>query len=435
MWEAGKLPELLQEAKRCDKQVVVGLSPLTSEQLERTFNRLMMEGRIRSAVRLVTDRGGGGGVPDPEDEAHGRNGPLGMSVYDVLQEKHPAQRTVDPSAFLDCEVLPPLEQVDITAVHIERQWQDVYLEVQVLVVQARSNGKIFCFIMEQQVPPRLREAIAASTRWHANEVVPWNDMRAFLARRGIALNKQPGVRPIGIGECRQRIEAKAMALATGLDVLDVCGSDQLCAGVKAGIEAAAHAMREMFEADESEGLLLVDAANAFNALNRPAALWNCQVLWPRCSLFLLNSYRGYAVILLKGLYSRKLFIILSQGGTTQGCPLAMLMYSIGVYPLISLLKDPKHYKQNWYTDDSACAGLLLCIRKWLLQLLRVDPSYGYFAEPSKSIIVVKEEHFQEAQDVFADLEVEVVLVGRFLGNCIGNESTEVQTLGVIRIQL
>ena len=75
MWEAGKLPELLQEAKRCDKQVVAGLSPLTSEQLERTFIRLMLEGRIRSAVRLVTDRGGGG-VLDPEYEAHGRNGPL-----------------------------------------------------------------------------------------------------------------------------------------------------------------------------------------------------------------------------------------------------------------------------------------------------------------------------------------------------------------------
>ena len=86
------------------------------------------------------------------------------------------------------------------------------------------------------------------------------------------------------------------------------------------IEAAAHAMREMFEADESEGLLLVDAANAFNALNRPAALWNCRLLWPRCSLFLFNYYCGYDVILLKGLYSRKLLILLSQEGTTQGCP-------------------------------------------------------------------------------------------------------------------
>ena len=97
------------------------------------------------------------------------------------------------------------------------------------------------------------------------------------------------------------------------------------------------------------------------------------------------------------------------------------MYAIEVYPLISLLKDPKQYKQNWYADDSACAGSLLCIREWLLQLLRLGPTYGFFAEPSKSIIVVKEEHFQEAMGVFADLEVEVALVGRFLGSCIGKD--------------
>ena len=63
-----------------------------------------------------------------------------------------------------------------------------------------------------------------------------------------------------------------MALATKINVQNVCGANQLSAGVKAGIEAAVHAMRDLFEAYESKGLLLVDVSNAFNSLNRPAAL-------------------------------------------------------------------------------------------------------------------------------------------------------------------
>ena len=33
----------------------------------------------------------------------------------------------------------------------------------------------------------------------------------------------------GVGECRQRLEAKAMALAAQLDVQEICSADQLYA--------------------------------------------------------------------------------------------------------------------------------------------------------------------------------------------------------------
>ena len=69
-----------------------------------------------------------------------------------------------------------------------------------------------------------------------------------------------------------------MALATGIDVQDLCGADQLCAGAKAGIEAAVLAMKSLFEAKDSECFLLVDTVNAFNTFSRPAALWNCRIL-------------------------------------------------------------------------------------------------------------------------------------------------------------
>ena len=52
------------------------------------------------------------------------------------------------------------------------------------------------------------------------------------------------------------------------------GSLQLCAGQVAGIDAAIHTMSHLFNDDASDAVLLVDANNSFNLLNRQAALLN-----------------------------------------------------------------------------------------------------------------------------------------------------------------
>lgn len=59
---------------------------------------------------------------------------------------------------------------------------------------------------------------------------------------------------------------------------DAVGSLKLCAGQIAGIEAAVHAMKEAFLKDGTEAVLFVDTSNAFNSLNRDAALHNIQYL-------------------------------------------------------------------------------------------------------------------------------------------------------------
>ena len=39
----------------------------------------------------------------------------------------------------------------------------------------------------------------------------------------------------------------------------------------------------------------------------------------------------------------------------------------------------------------------------------------------KSVLVVKEEHLEQAEIMFADLQVKVVLASRFLGGCVGTD--------------
>ena len=88
------------------------------------------------------------------------------------------------------------------------------------------------------------------------------------------------VRPIVIGEVIRRITGKCVVHVTKPDVIDTCGSLQVCAGHKSGSEAAIYTMPNIFEADETNAVLLIDASNAFNVLNRAAALHNIQVLSP-----------------------------------------------------------------------------------------------------------------------------------------------------------
>ena len=53
--------------------------------------------------------------------------------------------------------------------------------------------------------------------------------------------------------------------------------------------------------------------------------------------------------------------------------------------------------------------------------MEFGPSYEYYAEPSKSVIIVKENQFQKETALLADLQVGVVLTRRFLGGCIGKK--------------
>ena len=63
-----------------------------------------------------------------------------------------------------------------------------------------------------------------------------------MACRLVALDKQPGVRPLGIGEVWRRGLAKCILVICGEDAKSACGSTNLCAGLKAGIEGALHAV-------------------------------------------------------------------------------------------------------------------------------------------------------------------------------------------------
>ena len=157
-------------------------------------------------------------------------------------------------------------------------------------------------------------------------------------------------------------------------------------------------MTQIFEDPHTQGVILVDASNAFNNLNREVTLRNILTLCPALSKIIVNTYRDYS----------KLFVggesILSREGTTQGDPLVMAMYAVAILPLIDRIKN--WVKQIWYADDAAAGGLLTDLREcW---------------DPLKTWIIVKEDHLVDAKAAFQDTDIQFTTEGkRYLGAALG----------------
>ena len=67
-------------------------------------------------------------------------------------------------------------------------------------------------------------------------------LEAFTSCRLILLDKNPGIRPIGIGEVLRRIMGKTVSGFLKEEIKEAAGPLQVCAGHNAGAEAAIHAM-------------------------------------------------------------------------------------------------------------------------------------------------------------------------------------------------
>ena len=153
--------------------------------------------------------------------------------------------------------------------------------------------------------------------------------------------------------------------------LALLGNDtQMCLGQKCGIEHAIHALRKGYESPGVEGILLIDAQNAFNSLNRELALKNIDKLCPSLSQAIGNSYSTPSDLYINS------STVKSQKGTTQGDPLAMAMYGIAILPLIKrVLSD--NVTQKWYADDGNAAGSIPLLSKLYHDLKEIGPHFGY----------------------------------------------------------
>ena len=168
--------------------------------------------------------------------------------------------------------------------------------------------------------------------------------------------------------------------------------------LEGGCKAAVHTMHNIFSHEDTEGILLIDAANAFNNLNRKAALHNMRFICLALATVLSNTYWSPTRMFISGRGE-----VSSIEGTMQGDPLGMAMYALAVVPIINKLYTWEHKSGGmWFADDATAASTCQWLRAWFDDLVTHGPPFGYFPKASKTFLVVKEEYPKEAEKAFAN---------------------------------
>ena len=115
----------------------------------------------------------------------------------------------------------------------------------------------------------------------------------------------------------------------------------------------------------------------------------------------------------------------SKEGVTQGDPLAIIAYGIGVLPFIRELWDAHpRVTQPWYADDVGAGGAFKDVQAHFQDLQARGPAQGYYLEPIKSILVVAPGNVARADEHLRGLGIRVVMGHRYLGGFLGYIAAE-----------
>ena len=138
------------------------------------------------------------------------------------------------------------------------------------------------------------------------------------------------------------------------------------------------------------------------------------------AIYIRNSYKRYSRLFISGGGEIK-----SVEGTTQGDPLAMAAYGVGITPLFGLIRNET--KQVAFADDLSGAKKLIHLRTWWDNISTYEPPLGYFPNASKSCLVVKPHLHSEATRIFDNTGIKITVDGRrHLGGFIGSREAEEQ---------
>ena len=234
-WKDGDIEILVEEGRTLQLRLPKFNSQHSGNLLARSFADLMFKGKTHAALDLLA-KGGKGGVLRLEQLVM-TNSTNTQSVRDILKSKHPASQPATIGSTLQ-GVPPEIHPVIFDSID-SRLIRSTALKTS---GAARPSGldayawRRLCNSFKSS-SDTLCHALAQVAKRLCSSLIDPQLTSPILACRLIALDKCPGVRPIGIGDTARRIISKAVLAITRGDIQEATGSLQLCAGQISGCEA------------------------------------------------------------------------------------------------------------------------------------------------------------------------------------------------------
>ena len=314
LWQSSHPLGLLQDSLTIQRNLKSAKAWKTVAKTSKNFVEEMQKENVNGPLKLLTVN------------IDHRTLPLNHDTISKLEMKH-----LQASAP-DSIILLPDEAQNIHPISIKTSQLKMYIKLrliprELMILDADGWCRILASSSFGDSSADLSRAIASFTRKLFSEKLNTSSLEAFLVYWLILLDKNQGLRPAGIGKILRRIARKVAVSFTHNDIIDSVGSLQVCAGHEAGWKALIHAMNNIFQDEQTEVVLLVDAVNAFNAVNYKAFLHNINIIRPLIATFVHNCYfRPSRLFVIGGVE------IVSSEGTIQSDHVAMAVYAISIIP-------------------------------------------------------------------------------------------------------
>ena len=162
-------------------------------------------------------------------------------------------------------------------------------------------------------------------------------------------------------------------------------------------EVAIYTMDLIFNDQNTDAILLIDAKNAFNLINKEAFIHNVKMMFPVFGTFVSNCYSSSSRVFIIGGGELK-----STEGTTQVNPIALIIYVITTISLILMIIEIMYDQPGnistlaAYADDFTATRTLTELKVLWDILCSLVPIFWYYPWAPKSCLIVKKYRIKRA---------------------------------------